>query len=88
MAAITPGIAQRRRKVQFSDPRMREMRAEDHAFQLSVMTDIDGEFREPGHFLPRLDARRDDLVAVEAARARLGHGAEDAVIGAAAAQMT
>src|SRR4051812_23719621 len=66
---------------------MREVRAEDHAFELAVMADIDGKFCESGHFLPRLDTRRGELVAVKAARARLGHGAEDAVIGAAAAQM-
>ena len=67
---------------------MREVRAEDNALQLSVMTDIDGVFRKPRHFLARLEARRDELVAVKASRARLGHGAEDALIGAAAAQMT
>ena len=81
------GDRARRRKVELNDPRMREVRAEDDAFQLSVMTDIDGKFCKPGHFLPRLEARRDEVVAVEAARARLGHGAENAVIGAAAAQM-
>src|ERR1700683_2528407 len=67
---------------------VRHMRAKDDAFELPVMTDIDGVFRKPGHFLPCLDAWRDDIVAVEATRAGLGQGAEDAVIGAAAAQMT
>ena len=78
---------QRRREVQLGDARVRELRAQDDAFQLSVMTDIDGVFRKPRHLLPRFDAWRDDIVAVKAAGAGLGHGAEDAVIGAAAAQM-
>ena len=52
------------------------------------MTDVDGVFRGARHLRPRLDARRDDIVAVEAARAGLGDRAENAVIGAAAAEMT
>jgi hypothetical protein len=79
---------QRRRKIQPGNMCVRHMRAQDDAFELPVVTDIDGVFRQPGHFLPRFDAWRDDIVAVEAAGAGLGHGAEDAVIGAAAAQMT
>ena len=77
----------RRREVEFSDTGMRDLRAQDDAFELSVMTDIDGVFRKPRHLVARLDARRDDIVAVEAAGAGIRHGAEDAVIGAAAAQM-
>ncbi len=78
---------QRRREVQLGDAGVRELRTQDDAFQLSVMTDIDGVFRKPRHLLPRFDAWRDDIVAVKAAGAGLGHRAEDAVIGAAAAQM-
>jgi hypothetical protein len=65
-----------------------EVRAQDHAFQLAVMADIDGILRGPRHLVARFDAGRDDIVAVETAFARLGHGAEDAIISAAAAQMT
>src|SRR2546430_6515447 len=52
------------------------------------MTDIDGKFCKPRHLVARLDAGRSEAVAVEAAAARIGHGAENPVIGAAAAQMT
>ena len=86
LGGVEPG--QRRREVQLGNPRMCELRAQDDAFQLSVVTDIDGVFRKPSHLLPRFDAWRHDIVAVKAARACLGHGAEDAVIRAAAAQMT
>jgi len=62
---------------------MREVRAQDDAFELPVMMNVDGIFRGPRHLRARLDARRDDIVAVKVARAGLGDGAEDAVIGAA-----
>jgi hypothetical protein len=65
-----------------------ELGAQDDAFQLSVMADIDGILSGPRHLVARFDAGRDNIVAVEAAFARLGHGTENAVIGAAAAQMT
>ena len=52
------------------------------------MTDVDGVFRRSRHLVARLDARRQDIVAVEAAGAGVRHGAEDAVIGAAAAEMS
>ena len=66
---------------------MCDLRAEDDAFQLSVMVDIDRIFRGPCHLLARFDAGRDDILAVKMAFARLGHRAEDAVISAAAARM-
>ncbi len=52
------------------------------------MADIDRVFRGPRHLVTCLEAGRDDVVAVKTAFARLGHGVEDAVISAAAAQMT
>jgi hypothetical protein len=66
---------------------MREMRTENGAFQLPLMRDVDRVFRSSRYLVARLDTGRDDVVAVEAAGARLGDGAENAVIGAATAQM-
>ena len=86
--APTPGIARAGARSSSRDARMRERRAQDHAFELAVMTDVDGVFRRARHLVARLDARRRCVVAVEAAGAGVGHGAEDAVIGAAAAQMS
>src|SRR5258706_15036891 len=51
------------------------------------MADIDRVFRGPRHLFARFDARRDDIVAIKTAFARLGHGVEDALISAGAAQM-
>ena len=78
----------RRRQIEFADARMRERRAQDHAFELAVMMDVDGILRRSRHLVARFHARRQDVVAVEAAGAGIRHGAEDAVIGAAAAQMS
>jgi len=61
--------------------------AQDHAFEHAIVPDIDGVFRRARHLVARFDARRDDIVAVEAARARLGNAAKNTLIGAAAAEM-
>ena len=74
---LTPGNRARRREIEFADARMRDVRAQDHAFELAVMADIDGVFRRSRHLVARLDARRDDIVAVEAAGAGFGHRAKD-----------
>ena len=66
---------------------MREWRAQDHAFELAVMMNVDGIFRRSRHLVARFHARRQDIVAVEAAGAGVRHRTEDAVIGAAAAEM-
>ena len=52
------------------------------------MMDVDGILRRARHLVARFHARRQDVVAVEAAGAGVRHGAKDAVIGAAAAQMS
>ena len=51
------------------------------------MSDVDGVLRRARHLVARLHARREDIAAVEAAGTGVRHGTEDAVIGAAAAQM-
>src|SRR6202011_1150726 len=55
----------RRREIELSDTGVCELRAEDDAFLLSVMMDIDGVFGGPRHFRARLDAWRSKIVAVE-----------------------
>ena len=47
----------RRREIQLTDAGMRELRAQDHAFELAVMMDIDGVFRRTRHLVARLHAR-------------------------------
>ena len=55
------GHRERRREIEFADSRMRELRAQDHAFELAVMTDVDGVFRRSRHLVARLDARRQTI---------------------------
>ncbi len=64
---------------------MRDRRAQDRAFELPVMPDVDGVFGRARHLVARLDARRHDIAAVELTGAGGGHRIEDALIGAAAA---
>ena len=75
-AAPTPGIAQRRRAVELADARMRDRRAQDRAFELAVMPDVDGVFGRARHLVARLDARRLGIAAVELAGAGGGDGAK------------
>ena len=77
----------RRRQIEFADTRMRKRRAQDHAFELAVMMDVDGILRRSRHLVARFHARRQDIVAVEAAGAGIRYRTQDAVIGAAAAEM-
>jgi len=67
---------------------VRHLRAQDDAFLLSVVADIDGVSGGPGDLGARLDPRRAGFVAVELAGAGRRHRVENAVIGAAAAQMS
>ena len=77
----------RRRKVEFNDPPMGDVRTDDQAFELTFMADIDGIFRGPRHLVAGLDPRRDSFIAVEAAATGLSHRAQNIVIGAAAAEV-
>ena len=47
IAAADAGDRARRREVEFDDPGVREVRAQDDAFELTIMADIDGVFRSP-----------------------------------------
>jgi hypothetical protein len=67
---------------------MRELRAQDDAFELAFVVDVDGVFRRSRDLGLRLDARRGEMVAVELAGAGGCDRAENPVIGAAAAQMS
>ena len=49
---------QRGREIEVADFAMRDLRAQDDAFELAVMPDIDGVFRRARHLVARLDARR------------------------------
>ena len=82
------GNGARRRKIEPGDLRMRDRRAQDHAFELAVMPDVDGVAREPRHLVAGFHPRRDGVVAVEAPRTRLRHRAKNSLIGAAAAEMS
>ena len=62
-------------------------RAQDRAFELALVANIDGIDRFAGHLLPRFDARRAFGVAVVLAAAGVGDGAIDVVVGPAAAEM-
>ena len=52
------------------------------------MMNVDGVTGQSRHLFPGFQSRRDRIDAVEAARACFGHGAIDAFIGAAAAEMS
>jgi hypothetical protein len=81
------GNRARRRKVQPGDLAVRDVGAQDHAFELPIMADVDGVARRTRHLGAGLDARRTRFLAVEAAGTGIRHRAKNAVIGAAAAQM-
>src|SRR5262245_13853714 len=76
----------RRCKIEPGDLRVRYARAQDHALELSVMTDVDGIARKARDLVAGFHPRCCGLVAVEAARTGLRHRAEDSLIGAAAAE--
>src|SRR6185437_8355127 len=62
------GNGARRREIEAGDLRMRDVRAEDDAFELAVMTDVDRIAGQTRHLVARFQPRRDGIVAVEAAR--------------------
>src|SRR5713226_30378 len=66
---------------------MRVRRAQDDAFELSIMSDVDGIFRRARYLRARLDTRRNGVVAVELSRAGRRDRTKNAVIGAATTEM-
>ena len=69
------------------DAGARVRRAQDHAFELPLVANIDGVDRRAGHLLPRFDARRAFGVAIVLAAAGVGDRAKDVVVGSASAEV-
>ena len=74
-------------EVDLDDARVRRLRAQDQAFLLVLVTNIDSVFRRAGDLFSRLDARGDDRFALEPAGAGQSDRLEDVVVGAASAEM-
>ena len=62
-------------------------RAQDQSLELPLVTHVDRVDRRAGHLGPRLDPRRALCIAVVAAGAGVGDGAQDVVVRAASAEM-
>ena len=67
--------------------RMRLARAEDHAFELAGVLDVDRVFGASRDLVPRFAPRSVGISAIAAPGASLAHRLQDAGIGAAAAEM-
>ena len=78
----------RRSKIELDHLAVGDMRTNDQALELTIVTDIDRIFRFSRHLVTGLDAGRQILCAIKATAAGFPYCAQDIVIGAAAAEMT